>query len=317
MNVLVTGSFGNVGSHLLPELLREGHRVRCLDLDGADRRRVARGLGGRIEVLWGDVRDASLLDRATDGVEAVVHLAARIPPGSEEAPEEARAVNVGGTAALLAACRARTAPPRLLFTSTFDVHGRTQDRPPPRRAGDPLAATDGYTAAKIEAEALVQGSGLPWCILRLTDVPVLGVRDPHPIMFEIGLHNRIESLHADDAATALARALRTPAVWGRILMVGGGPSCQLTYGEYLARLLAAMGVEMLPAEAFAAADYVTDWVDSDEAERLLAYRRRGFDRIAADVAAAQGWRRRVAPLAGPLVQRSLLALSRPWRERRG
>ena len=42
-------------------------------------------------------------------------------------------------------------------------------------------------------------------------MPILGVRDPHPIMFEIGLDNRIESLHADDAGLAITNALETPA----------------------------------------------------------------------------------------------------------
>ncbi len=315
MKVLVTGAFGNIGSHLVPELVREGHAVRCLARDTARNRRAAREAGRRAEVAWGDVRDAAAVRRAVAGVEAVLHLAGKIPPGSEEQPEEARAVNVGGTENVVAACLAEARRPRLLFTSTLDVHGRTQSRPPPRRVDDPLEATDEYTADKIACEERIRASGLEWCILRLSDVPVIGLRDPHPIMFEIGLHNRIESLHADDAAVALARALRTPEVWGRILFVGGGPSCQLTYREYLTRLLAAMGIEMLPDEAFSTADYVTDWLDTSESQRLLAYQRRTFDDIAADIAACLGWKRRLVPIAKPLVRSAILALSPYWARR--
>jgi UDP-glucose 4-epimerase len=315
VHVLLTGSFGNIGSHTLPELVRQGHTVRCFAQDSAAGRRRARGLPAGTEMAWGDIRDAATVTDATAGVDAVLHLAAIIPPASEERPEEARAVNVDGTRNVIAACQGRSCPPRLLFTSTFDVHGHTLHKPPPRHVDDPLVATDGYTAHKIECEEMVRYSGLTWCIFRLADVPVLGIRAPHRIMFEIGPDNRIESLHADDAALAIVTALHTPAVWGRILFVGGGATCQVTYREYLARLLAAMGIDPLPEEAFSTEVYATDWLDTEESQRLLAYQRHSFDDIAAAIAASLGWRRHLTPLAGPFARGALLALSPYYRKR--
>jgi nucleoside-diphosphate-sugar epimerase len=303
MRILLTGATGNIGSHVLPELLRRGHSVKALVLPGRRRR-----LAG-VEVVPGDIKDRSAVARAVGGVDTVIHLAAVIPPRSDDDPEQARAVNVDGTANVIAACHAQPRPPRLLFTSTFDVHGHTMDRPPPRQVDDPLVATDPYTAHKIDCERLVRESGLTWAIFRLTDVPVLGAREPHPIMFEIGLDNRIEALHADDAALAIAGALDVPEVWGRVLFVGGGPSCQLTYREYLTRLLAALGLRPLPDKAFRDAEYVTDWVDSTESEALLHYQRHTFDDIADAVAAGVGWRRRLVPLVAPLARAAMLRLS--------
>jgi nucleoside-diphosphate-sugar epimerase len=307
MPILVTGAFGNVGSHTLPELLRRGHEVRCLARLSNANRKLAKELG--VQVVWGDLTDAAAVSRAVNGVDTVVHLAAMIPPAADEQPELARATNVDGTANVIAACRAQPSKPRLLFTSTFDVHGFTLHKTPPRHVDDPLVATNPYTAHKIECESLIQESGLEWCIFRLADVPILGPRDPHPIMFEIGLANRIESMHADDAGLAIANALETPEVWGRVLFVGGGPSCQVTYREYLTRLLAAMGVDPLPDEAFSAAGYATDWIDTTDSEALLHYQRHTFDDIAEAVAASMGWRRRVASAAGPLARAAILRLS--------
>jgi nucleoside-diphosphate-sugar epimerase len=315
VHALLTGPFGNIGSHTLPELVRQGHTVRCFARDSAANRRRARELPAGVEMAWGDIRDAAAVAGATAGVDVVLHLAAIIPPVSEERPEEARAVNVDGTRNVVAACQGQPRPPRLLFASTFDVHGHTLHKPPPRQVDDPLVATDGYTTHKITCEQLVRDSGLDWCIFRFADVPVLGMRQPHPIMFEIGLENRIESLHADDAALAIVNALHTPPVWGRILFVGGGPSCQVTYRDYLARLLAAMGIEPLPEEAFSTKAYATDWLDTAESQRLLAYQRHSFDDIAAAVAASLGWRRRLIPLAGPFARSALLALSPYYRRR--
>jgi len=254
--------------------------------------------------------------RAVAGVDTVVHLAALIPPGADERPDEARATNVDGTANVIAACSAQPDPPRLLFTSTFDVHGHTLAQVPPRHIDDPLVATNPYTDHKIQCEAMVRASGLRWCIFRMADVPILGPRDPHPIMFEIGLDNRIEALHADDAGLAIANAVESPDVWGRILFVGGGSSCQLTYREYLTRLLAAMGVRALPDHAFSTAVYATDWIDTTESEALLHYQRHDFADIAEAIAASLGWKRRLVPIAGPLAQRAILRLS-PYRGRSG
>jgi nucleoside-diphosphate-sugar epimerase len=315
VKILLTGPFGNVGSHTIPELLREGHQVRAFDLDGPETRKAAKELGKKVETVWGDVRDARAVALAVEGVDAVIHLAAIIPPGSDEDPARARAVNVDGTANVVKAAQGRSRKPKLLFISTFDVHGRTQSRPPPRKVTDPVVATDVYTESKIAAEALVRESGLEWCIFRLVDVPILGLRDPHPIMFEIGLDNRIESIHADDAATAIARGLRTPAVWGRTLFIGGGKSCQLTYREFLTRMLGAMGMEMLPEEAFTDAEYATDWVDSTESQELLRYQRRTFDDITGDIAKCLGWKKAFVPMASSVVKKKMLEMSPYWRQR--
>jgi UDP-glucose 4-epimerase len=315
VHVLLTGPFGNIGSHTLPELLRQGHTVRCFARDSAANRRRARSLPAGAEIAWGDIRDDAAVTTATEGVDAVVHLAALIPPVSEERPDLAREVNVDGTRNVVAAARKQSTPPRLLFASSLDVHGHTLHKPPPRHVDDPLVATDAYTSHKIACEELVRESGLTWCIFRLADVPILGIRDPHPIMFEIGLDNRIETLHADDAGLAVTNALTTDGVWERVLFVGGGASCQLTYREYLTRLLAAMGIGPLPEEAFSTKEYATDWLDTEESQRLLRYQRHSFDDIAEAIAASLGWKRRLVPLAGPFAKGAMLALSPYYKKR--
>jgi UDP-glucose 4-epimerase len=313
MRLLVTGAFGNIGSHTLPELIRRGHQVRTLSRLTTDARKAAKDL--KVETVWGDVTNREVVEQATAGVDAVIHLAALIPPEADERPDEARATNVDGTANVIAACRAQPDRPGLLFTSTFDVHGYTLDKAPPRQVDDPLVATNGYTEHKIECEAMIRESGLRWCIFRLADVPILGIRDPHPIMFEIGLENRIEALHADDAGLAIANALETPVVWGRVLFVGGGASCQLTYREYLTRMLGAMGIDPLPDEAFSTAVYATDWIDTEESEALLHYQRHTFDDITEAVAASLGWKRRLASAAAPIARAAVLRLSPYYRGR--
>jgi nucleoside-diphosphate-sugar epimerase len=314
MHVLVTGAFGNIGSHTVDALLDEGQRVRALRF-GRERlspARVKRWAG--VEIVDGDVRAPETLTRAVEGVDVVVHLAYVIPPACLAAPERARRINVDGTRNLIAALRAHAPGARLLFASSLDVFGHTAHLAPPRRPDDPVSATDAYTAHKLECEGLVRDSGLRWAILRYADVPPIELRGPVPIMFDIPPTQRIEAIHPRDAGLATARAAAHEATWGRVWLIGGGQSCQLRYGEYLARFFAAMEMgPPLPEHAFTTSPYCTDWLDSDESQRLFQYQHATFDQIVGDVAALLGWKRPLARLARPLVRWQMLRMSPYYR----
>lgn len=314
MKVLVTGAFGHVGSHCIAELLQQGHEVRCFDVRNPHTEAVAARFNGCVEVRWGDVRDAAAVRAAVAGCDVIIHLAAIIPPLSNEQPELARQVNVDGTRNVLDAAQDQATPPKLLYASTFDLFGHTRHLPPPRRVTDPVFATDPYTEHKIAGEAMVKESGLTWTIFRFSDVPQIALRKAHPIAFEIRLDTRMEVIHPRDLALALANALRCDAVWGKLWLIGGGASCQPTYGEYLGKILTAMGIGMLPDEAFTTQEYVTDWLDTEESQRLLQYQRTSFDEIVKEIAALLGWRKYFVPLARPFARRAILRLSPYWQE---
>ena len=70
---LVTGATGFTGGYLARMLVARGHHVRALV---RDRRRAADLEGAGIELVEGDLRDTSAIDRAVDGIEHVYHIAA-------------------------------------------------------------------------------------------------------------------------------------------------------------------------------------------------------------------------------------------------
>jgi nucleoside-diphosphate-sugar epimerase len=136
MNVFVTGAFDNIGTSAVDELLRQGHRVRCLVRPSQRNRRRASRFGDRVEMCWGDIRQIAGVEAAVRDQDVMVHLAGILPRESVEVPQLARETNVDGTRNLLAAARGLSRPPRFLFASSFDVFGHTQHLPPPRRVGD-------------------------------------------------------------------------------------------------------------------------------------------------------------------------------------
>lgn len=308
MKVVVTGAFGNLGTSTLWELVRQGHTVRAFARRSWRAARTARRFAGSVEIVWGDVRRRADVARAVAGQEVIVHLAYILPPASEEHPAYAQAVNVGGTTTLIAAAHDQPWPPRFLFASSFDVFGPTQDQPP-RRASDPVRATDAYSHHKLACEEAVRSSGLAWAIFRFADVPPLAGRRPHPMMFRIPLETRFEVLHPHDAGLALANALRCPEVWDRVSLIGGGPSCQVYYRDYLGAMLDAMGIGPLPEDAFGHDPYCTDWLDTTESQRWLIYQRHTFADVVRDVTAAVGPARHLVPLVRPLVRSWMLRMS--------
>ena len=310
MRILLTGASGNIGTGALQALIEQGHHIRALVTNRA-RANIAPAYRHHphVEIVEGDVRDAGHMQRIVDKQDAIIHLAYVIPPESNAHPDLARTVNLDGTHNLIeAACR-QPKPPRFLFASTFDLFGNTSDLPPPRRADDPVQVTDLYTAHKLQGEQWVQESGLIWSIFRFSDVPLLGFRSPHPIMFDIPLNQRFEVLHRSDAGLAIANVLRCDAAWKRILLIGGGPRCQITYGEFLFSLLGAMGIGSLPSAAFTTRPYCTDWLDTRESESLLHYQRHSFEDIVREIRGIAGWRRYAIPLVRPLVRQWLLRMS--------
>ncbi len=81
--------------------------MRCLDLPTRGNRRLARKLRGRVDIAWGDLRNPDEVAAAVRGQHVVVHLAFIIPKmsatgvESEDRPDWAREINVGGTQNLI------------------------------------------------------------------------------------------------------------------------------------------------------------------------------------------------------------------------
>ncbi len=124
--VLITGGAGFIGSHLSRLLLAMGRHVRVLDAmipQVHGDRSWPDGLSRDVELLRGDVRDAALLQRALQGVDKVVHLAAEVGVGqSMYAVERYVGVNDFGTAALFQQLIDRPVA-RVVVASSMSIYG--------------------------------------------------------------------------------------------------------------------------------------------------------------------------------------------------
>jgi nucleoside-diphosphate-sugar epimerase len=306
--VLLTGPFGNVGTAVRREIAGRGHDVRCFDVPTRKNRARAKQAG--VDVVWGDIRDAAAVKAAAADRDVVVHLAAIIPPGSIRDPVLAESVNVGGTTNVIAACRAADHPVKVVYTSSLALFGPTQHLAPPRTLADPIVITDDYTRHKAKCEDLLHESGLDVAILRLgavIPIDVLGVIDP--LMFEVPLTDRIEFVHPWDVGLAIVHAIESDEVWGHTYLIGGGSRCQLYQREIIQKPMEALGIGMLPDDAFTTKPFHTDWLDTAESQRVLEFQRYTFDDCVGHMLEYVGWKRPFVRLARPIARWQLLRTS--------
>jgi nucleoside-diphosphate-sugar epimerase len=165
----LTGGTGFVGSHVAEALLASGWRIRAL----VRRPEAAGWLNGLpVEVVKGDVRDATSLDALVDGAVAVVHAAGKTSARNQA---EYMATNAGGAANVVKATLRRAPEAHFLLVSSQAAAG-------PSRGGVPVKSTEpgrpvsAYGRSKLEGENEVRSATrLSYTILR--PCAVYGPRD--------------------------------------------------------------------------------------------------------------------------------------------
>lgn len=172
-NVLVTGSDGFIGSHLVEELLNEGCKIRAFVyynsfntwgwLDS-----FPKGKLDQIEIFTGDIRDPNGVRTAMKGIDIVFHLAALIAiPYSYHSPDSYVDTNIKGTLNVLQAARDEGCE-KILVTSTSEVYGTAQYVPIDEK--HPFQGQSPYSATKIGADRIAES------FYRSFEMPVVIVR---------------------------------------------------------------------------------------------------------------------------------------------
>ncbi len=292
MRILLTGAAGFIGSHLAAQLLGEGHAVVGLDnfddfYEPARKRRNAEALSGfpGFRLVEGDIRTREAVEPALEGVDAVIHLAARagVRP-SFPLPGLYSEVNVAGTGTLLDLASAQGVP-RFVFISSSSVYGEGPKTPFTEKAvlGTPMSP---YAATKIAGELLCRAFShrIP-CIAILRLFSVFGPRQRPDLALHkfarlldagkpIPVFGPVDSFrdytYVEDIVEGIVAALEVDPPWSVLNLGSGRP---VTLDEMIRQLEAAMGREaerqLLPAHK---GDLFGTWADIRAAEDLLGYR---------------------------------------------
>lgn len=254
--MLITGASGFVGQSLRERLRTEPElRVRLA------MRRQRSGLAStEDQVIVGDLGGTDSWEQACEGVDVVVHLAARVHQVHDEATDplaEFRTANVVGTMRLAHAAR-EAGVRRIVFLSTVKVHGESGRF----TETSPLAAEDPYAISKVEAELalralggievvtirppLVYGPGVKANFAALIRAVKRGVPMP------LGAIDNVRSLvGVENLADLIVRCVVASSAANRSYLVSDGDDVSTT--ELIRRIAHALGVRprLLPVSVSA------------------------------------------------------------------
>ena len=256
--VLVTGAAGFIGSHLVEALLAHGANVTCLTHYNS-----ASSVGNlgflppkaraAITVSAGNIEDSDFVQRAVEGQQIVLHLAALIGiPYSYVAPRSYVRTNVEGTLNILDAAR-RCGVDRVVHISTSEVYGSARRTPIDEE--HPLQGQSPYSASKIAADMLAESYyrsfGVPVVTIRPFNTfgPRQSARALIPTIIAQGLAGntvRLGSLtpkrdmtYVTDTVAGMVIAATAAGVEGETINLGTGE--MFSVGEIAQRALALMG----------------------------------------------------------------------------
>ncbi len=235
--ILIAGSTGFVGRHLVKRLVVEGEKPRCL---ARSQQKAAQTLPlDKVEVAIGDTTQPGTLEPAMRGIETVVHSAFVTADIKEGHGISYQGVNVEGTRNLVEAAQ-RAGVKKIVLVSGL---GTKPDKP------------GSYMQGRYLAEQCVKESGLAWSIIQPSiqfgehAAFFKGLADlirTSPVVPMIGTSQRkFQPIWVEDVAQCLIKQIGEESRNSKTYVVGGPE--QFTYAEILDMLANALGKKRLKA----------------------------------------------------------------------
>ncbi len=242
MKILVTGSEGFIGSHLVERLLSLGHKVNAFVLYNSFGSQgwlenIDTNIKKNLKIFFGDIRDEKLVKDAMKGCDVVIHLAALIGiPYSYNSPKSYVETNVIGTLNILQASKDLRVK-KVIHTSTSEIYGSPKYFPIDEK--HPVNGQSPYSASKIGADQIAlsfyQSFETPVVILRPFNTfgPRQSARAIIPTIItqiisgkkEIRLGNintRRDFSYIDDTISGFIACLKNKNIEGQIINLGTG-----------------------------------------------------------------------------------------------
>jgi dihydroflavonol-4-reductase len=176
--VLVTGGTGFLGAYIIKELVERGYRVRAIRRSNKLPFYIPQAILGKVEWVPGDLLDTPGLEEAMEGMDAVIHAAARVSFSGKERRELFR-TNIEGTANVVNSALAQNVR-RFLYISSVSALGRTAhgERISEEKKWEDSKWNTQYAISKFHGEMEVWrgiGEGLPAVIVN--PATILGYGD--------------------------------------------------------------------------------------------------------------------------------------------
>jgi UDP-glucose 4-epimerase len=292
--ILVTGGCGLIGSTTIDLLLREHRPEKIVILDNLARGSLANVEAAlkdsRVSLIRGDIRDADVVRRATEGMDAVIHMAALRITACAADPREAMQVMCDGSFNVVDAAH-HAGVKKLVAASSASIYGLA-DHFPTREDHHPYNNRTWYGASKIMLEGLLRSYhsmyALPYVALRYFNVygPRMDIHGKYtevlirwmerisagqpPLIFGDG-EQTMDFIYIDDIARANVLALQSEQT-DEVFNVASGTETSLN--QLAAALATVMGSDLIPVYGpeRSVNPVPRRLASTEKAERLLGFR---------------------------------------------
>ncbi len=267
-NILVTGGAGLIGSSTIDLLLRDHAPRRIVILDNLVRGslvNIYHALGDpRVRLIEGDICDVDTVQRATEGIDAVIHMAALRITACAAEPRRALQVMCDGSFNVVDAARAAGVK-KVVAASSASVYGLATSFPT-REDHHPYGNDTWYGANKVLLEGLLRSyhamHGLSYAAMRYFNVygPRMDIHGKYtevlirwmerisagkpPLILGDG-HQTMDFIYIDDVARANVLALQSDTT-DEVFNVASG--CETSLRELAQALLEVMGTPNMRPE---------------------------------------------------------------------
>ena len=264
--ILVTGGCGLIGSTTIDLLLREHQPEKIVILDNLARGSLSNVEAAlkdpRVSLVRGDIRDADVVRRATDGMDAVIHMAALRITACAADTREAMQVMCDGSFNIVDAAH-HAGVKKLVAASSASIYGLAEQFPT-REDHHPYNNRTWYGASKVMLEGLLRSYrtmyDLPYVALRYFNVygPRMDIHGKYtevlirwmeristgqaPLIFGDG-DQTMDFIYIDDIARANVLALQSDHA-DEVFNVASGTETSLN--QLAAALANVMGSDLTP-----------------------------------------------------------------------
>ncbi len=270
--VLVTGASGSIGTMVIKYLLSEGkYEITALDLKNKHTYKELKKYHNRINIIYGDINDSTLIEALVKDHDYIIHLASIIPPFSEISSNLSRIVEYNGTENIIKAINYYNKDCYLLYASTTSLY-----KDNPSKVKDEIAKNDllSFSTNKYNVESLIKKKLKNYVIFRLP--LVLNSTNDTSMIYTIKSQSNIEVTTNKDAAYAFVKAIDYKDKLNRkIFNIGMGKDGIITFNDLLKNILINKGLSFhyVFQRLFLEKNYTSPiLIDSDNLDNIIHYR---------------------------------------------
>ena len=278
--VLITGASGTIGKKVIKYLLSEGkYEITALDVKTRKNYKVLKRYRKRIQIIFDDICNKSLIDSLIKDNDIVIHLASSLPPISNLDEDIMQNNDFTGTKIIVDSIKKYNPQCYLIYTSSTSIYGERENFTDISINDNPnIPYTDFFSKYKLKSEQYITKNLKNYTIYRLSYV--LGNIKEDNIVYNLPINSEIEPILNENAAYAIVATIDNKKTLNRKTMnLTGGKNYRISYRDYLIKILECYGltIKIWHSLLFVDKNFYNGYYEKDKLNEILNYQTKNIN----------------------------------------